>query len=132
VEETSEELLYDLSKSLFNLGKLMQGEEPKLKTFDDVFNRYALSFVGGALGGGMMTLKSDYKQAKTMASLDKQKAYQMLVHIVDQGQKDEFMRTARKMPWDSKDLAPTIEGVDSYKSGDAKNNRNIAALDALQ
>ena len=132
VEETSEELLYDLSKSLFNLSKLMQGEEPKLKTFDDVFNRYALSFVGGALGGGLMTVRSDYRQAKTMASLDKQKAYQMLVHLVDQDQKDEFMRTARKMIWDSKDLAPAIDGVDSYKSGNPQNNRNIAALDALQ
>ena len=135
IEETSEELLYDLAKSMFNLSKYMSGEDPKLKVFEDVFNRYALSFVGGALGGGLMTVRGDYRQAKQMASLDKQQAYQMLVHIIDQGEAEQFMKTARKMTWDSPDLAawaPKVSGVDQYVSGDSKNNRNIAAIDALQ
>ena len=135
VEETSEELLYDLSKALFNLGAYLRDDESRMTTFDDVLNRYAMSFVGGAMGGGLMTLNSDFKQAKYVSNLSKQEAYQMLVHYVDQGQQNELLKTAERMNWDSPDLmayTPDVDGIPQYKSGNPKNNRNIAALDALR
>ena len=134
VEETSEELLYDLSKALFNLGSYLRDSDTKITAFDDVLNRYALSFVGGAMGGGLMSLKSDYKQAKQTKNLTADQAYQMTVHYIDQGQEHELLKTARKMILDSPDLAvevPEIEGIPQYKSGNPSNNKNLAAIDAF-
>jgi hypothetical protein len=54
-----------------------------MDAFKDVFDRYALSFVGGAMGGGLMTVRSDFKEAKQVANMTASDAYQMLVHIVD-------------------------------------------------
>jgi hypothetical protein len=53
VEETSEELLYDLSKTTANFLYTLSGSDTKLTTWDNVPSRYALSFVGGVIGGGL-------------------------------------------------------------------------------
>jgi hypothetical protein len=51
-------LLYDVSKSLFNVVSYLRGPEAtRLTAFDDVTNRYALSFVGGALGGAVASVE---------------------------------------------------------------------------
>jgi hypothetical protein len=77
VEEVSEELLYDVSKSLFNVVSYLRGPEAtRLTAFDDVANRYGLSFVGGALGGAVASVEQNYRDAKTTKPLkDKDAAF---------------------------------------------------------
>jgi len=65
LEETSEELLLDFSKTIFNLGSSLVGSGAKFDdAFKNVFDRYALSFIGGAVGGGIAGLKPSYIAAR--------------------------------------------------------------------
>lgn len=138
VEEVSEELLYDVSKSLFNVVSYLRGPEAtRLTAFDDITNRYALSFVGGALGGAVASVEQNYRDAKTTKPLkDKDAAFQELVHIVKEGKAGDFLSTVNKMTWDSKDLS-AIESEDVYGNkvympGTSKDNQDKAIKDAMK
>jgi hypothetical protein len=43
----------------------IRGDQTRLTAFDDVANRYALSFVGGALGGAIAGVETNYREAKS-------------------------------------------------------------------
>jgi hypothetical protein len=75
-EEVSEELLYDFTKALYNNTVFkLTGNNTKLSSFDgvfddrgvdglgDLFNRYALNFVGGVIGGGLGEALPTYREA---------------------------------------------------------------------
>lgn len=112
VEETSEELLLDFSKSLFNVGAWMAGSDSRLEAWDNMADRYGMSFVGGLIGGGLGTglSKDTFKQFQSMKNMDKTQAFQELVHIVKEGQGTEFLNTANKLPLGNKDLTFSGEG----------------------
>jgi hypothetical protein len=59
VEEVSEELLSDLAKQAYNTVKWMTGSTSRLDAWQDMSNRYLLSFVGGAIGGGLAGIGLD-------------------------------------------------------------------------
>lgn len=112
IEETSEELLLDLSKSLFNAGAWMAGSDSRLEAWDNMADRYGMSFVGGLIGGGLGTglSRDTFKQFQSMKNMDKTQAFQELVHIVKEGQGTEFLNTANKLPLGNKDLTFSGEG----------------------
>ena len=70
VEETSEELLADLSKALFTAAYQLGGSKTDLHAFENVFNRYALSFVGGTVGGGIAGGLPGYRAARYHNHMD--------------------------------------------------------------
>jgi hypothetical protein len=54
LEETSEELLLDLAKVFYNAAASLVGGDFQFKdAFKNAFDRYTMSFLGGALGGGI-------------------------------------------------------------------------------
>lgn len=120
IEETSEELLLDVAKTLFNLSNSLRGDETK---FDDNWEnmavRYGMSFIGGNIGGGIATALPGYRAAKTGKNLNSSDAYHQLVHIVAQGKSQEFINTVNKLDLGSKDLSMNIvensDGTTSYK-----------------
>jgi len=65
-EETSEELLYDITKTLANLGYRLAGSDTQLTAWDNVPSRYALSFVGGVIGGGLGQARSEFRNAASL------------------------------------------------------------------
>ena len=135
VEEVSEEVLYDVSKSLFNLIGYVRGDSTRLSAFNDVANRYGLSFVGGALGGTIGSLQTDFQQAKQQRLWTKDQAWQELVHLIKEGEGDKFLETVNKMTWASKDLSNiNFEDTDLqrlYKKGSSKDNQNQSVKDAM-
>ena len=136
VEEVSEEVLYDVSKSIFNVVNYLRNDDTKLTAFNDVANRYALSFVGGALGGSIAGVQSGYREAKLVKGLDnKDAAFQQLVHIVKEGQANDFLSTIDKMTWNSRDLSAieseNIDGTTSYMPGTSKENQDRAIKNAI-
>jgi hypothetical protein len=70
VEETSEELLADLSKSLFTAIYQLGGSKTDLHAFENVFDRYAMSFIGGTVGGGIAGGLPGYRAARYNNSMD--------------------------------------------------------------
>ena len=120
VEETSEELLYDLTKSLYNVYASLSGKDVRLSAFDggdlgSVFNRYALSFVGGTIGGGLGEALPEYRAASRLHKMSIDEANNQLIQIVKEGRGDEFIKTIEKVTW-----APTDVGFDVDENGNFK------------
>jgi hypothetical protein len=60
LEETTEEFWMDLSRSIYNAVQYFRGDEDSyMKAWDNVLDRYLMSAVGGALGGGITALDLD-------------------------------------------------------------------------
>ena len=135
VEEVSEEALYDVSKAIFNTINYLRGDTTQLTTFNDIGNRYGLSFVGGAIGGSLGSLQTDYQQAKQQKTWTRDQAWQELVHIVKEGEGDKFLDVVNKMTWASGDLSNVdfedADGQRLYKKGSTKDNQNQAVKDAM-
>lgn len=136
VEETSEELLYDFSKTLFNAAAYLSGSDTQLSAFNNVAERYGLSFVGGMLGGTIGAVQNDFQVARKLGNMDKDQAFQQLVHIVNEGEEGKFMNVIKKMDWAPKNLSSKniSENPDSpvYLEGNSKDNQNQAVIDAMQ
>jgi hypothetical protein len=83
LEETSEELLLDFSKTIFNAGTSLVGSNTKFDdAFKNVFDRYALSFLGGAIGGGIAGTLPAYKQARADRSITQESATKEIVDLI--------------------------------------------------
>lgn len=120
VEETSEELLYDMAKALANVGYALSGKQTRLSAFDggdlnSIFNRYALSFVGGTIGGGLGEALPEYRAANRLNQMSLDDANNQLIQIVKEGKADEFVKTINSVTW-----APTDVGFDMDADGNFK------------
>jgi hypothetical protein len=83
LEETSEELLLDLSKVIFNAGTSLVGSDTKFNdAFENVFDRYALSFLGGAVGGGIAGTLPSYRAARADRTLTQEMATKEIVDLI--------------------------------------------------
>ena len=78
IEETSEEVLADFSRVLFNgLEKLKGNDDIRMKKpWEDehLFDRYAMSFLGGFIGGGISSAAFDFSSARRSLNMDYNKA----------------------------------------------------------
>ena len=108
-EEASEELLYDMSKTLFNLSSWFAGSDKRMTAFDaqngdfskipwdQVLNRYALNFVGGVIGGGLGQALPNYRASASLKNMSTEQAWQMAVNLVRENKTDDFIKTIDKM-----------------------------------
>ena len=127
VEEASEELLYDFTKTIFNVAEKLRGKETRLSAFDGgnigaMFNRYALSFVGGTIGGGLGELSPNFRNASQLHKMTQEQAYDELVQIVKEGKADEFLNTVDKQVWAPTDLSFDTDENGNYKPVKGRNN----------
>jgi len=129
IEEVSEELLDDFSKQIFNTVRWLRGEETlELGEWDNVFDRYAMSAAGGFLGGGIASAGTTFKQARDLASMDKSKAMQEILYMVNNGKEGEFLRSLDTMDLGNKNLSAskiigkTEKGEVIYGEGNDKDN----------
>jgi len=63
-EETSEELLLDFSKTIFNIATELGSGAKFDDAWKDMATRYSMSFLGGAVGGGIATGLPGYRAAR--------------------------------------------------------------------
>lgn len=140
MEEVSEELWYDLAKSLYNgaasLGITSTGA--KMESFDggnleQIINRYALNFVGGLAGGAIAVGLPGFQEGiKNMLgqNMDQKQAYQELVALIRNGKKEDFLRTVKKLELDDSNLSATkhevIDGQIQYQPGTETDNKDRA------
>jgi hypothetical protein len=74
-----------------------------------MFDRYAMSFVGGAIGGGLGELIPNYKKARMMSQ--DRAAFSELIYAISEGKGKELIDTANKMRLGDK--SKTARAVDS-------------------
>lgn len=137
IEEVSEELLYDFAKSVSNLGSWLAGSDTRLTAWEDMTNRYGLSFVGGGIGGGIFQTLPDLREARRLRDMKSTDAYQQLVYMARNGQMNDFLKTADKMVLGNKYLSATKQTTNSngelvWAQGTDSDNQDIAAKNELR
>lgn len=143
-EEVSEELLYDFTKALYNNTVFkLTGNNTKLSSFDgvfddrgvdglgDLFNRYALNFVGGVIGGGLGEALPTYREASQFKNMDKQQAYEALVQLVKEGYGEDFKKVVNKSTWAPKDLSYDMDESGNFKPAEDKEHSQNAVIKNL-
>ena len=128
VEETSEELLLDFSKTIFNIATELGSGAKFDDNWKDLATRYGMSFIGGTIGGGIATALPGYRAAKQrqrdiINSINNPdantQAYKKLVNKALNGQLDEYRDTVRKMNFASETLSDReitlSDGTKSYE-----------------
>lgn len=116
IEETTEELLFDLSKSVFNGIRYLNGNDERLTYWDNIFDRYSMSFLGGMIGGGLTELRPSIRNLRNVnTNLTSQQAYQELVDIVRNKKDEEFLKILDKNVLGNKELTTeVIQEGDTY------------------
>lgn len=146
VEEMSEELLADFSKGCYDVVKWLQGEDTRLNTFgydftkgqwegSEIRDRYLLSLVGGAIGGGLTNVVTNYKMIDNYNSMSRQEAVEQLVYMARNGGLDQFMRDVNKMILDDPNLSTDFEIIDNqvvFNPGTRESNRDVNLKRAIQ
>lgn len=133
IEEVSEEVLYDFAKSVTNLGMWLAGSDtPPLQAWDNMLDRYGMSFVGGMLGGAMFDALPNLRAARQLGSMDSKQAMQQLVYMARNGEMNDFLKLVNKMELGNKYLSATklVDGVDGKKiwaQGTDSDNQDLAA-----
>lgn len=95
IEEMSEEFLADFSKSCFNTVQWLKGTDKRMTAWENMGDRYLMSLVGGAIGGGLTAAGTNFKLNNT--TMSSEQAMQELIYMVREGKKDELFRTLDKM-----------------------------------
>lgn len=137
-EEVSEELLYDFSKSMTNLGMWLAGSDtPPLQAWNNMVDRYGMSFVGGFVGGTMFDMTNNLRAARHFKEMDKNDAYQQIVYLARNNKMNEFLKVVDGMDVGNKYLSATkmTEGIDGKKiwaQGTSEDNQDIAAKNEIK
>lgn len=131
-EETSEEVLADLSKSIFNVTRWLRGEEAlDLGEWENVGDRYLMSALGGFVGGGITSAGTDFQTVNSLSKMNKTQAIQELIYMVNNGQEKEFLKQVDKMNLGNKNLSAkniidTINDKPIFAEGTKNDNQDAA------
>lgn len=122
LEEVSEELVADLSKTLGELaGKLGYFSQSDYGAWENAFDRYVMSFLGGAAGGGLFygvdAVRNRNKQTSEFQT--------DLTYLLRQGKKDEILSEINRLRKQGKLGSKTL----SYKTTQDKDG-NLVYLTA--
>lgn len=128
LEEVSEEFVSDISKQLYEwAGEL--GANTSIKdagAWDNMLERYAMSFFGGAIGGytfyGVGKFNEAKEKAKTTQAED---AEEELIYLLRQGKKDDLITELSKLHKQGK-LGSTKLGINT-ETDDKKNTVYLSA-----
>ena len=131
VEEVSEEVLADFSRVLFNGLEKLQGKDIQLKPFENVIDRYGMSLLGGAIGGGVSSAAFDFRNAQRTMKMNYNEALQQLIHKAHNNDLDGIIKIIQEEELGNKNLSATKRDVDDsgnviWKQGDEKDNQDIA------
>lgn len=110
LEETAEELNTDLWKSLYQLaGQFGWVSQTDIGAWDNMFDRYAMSFLGGAVGGGLFYGVDAIKNPKSTSDQNTQKE---LLYLVSQGKTKDILDNLNDLKEKGK-LASTNLSIDT-------------------
>jgi len=128
-EEVSEEVLADVSKSMFNASRWLRGEDGlDMGQWDNMLDRYGMSALGGLFGGAINSAATDFSVARNLSKMDRTQALQELTYIINEGKEGEFLKNIEKMQLGSKDLSErrVLEGdnKDQVLYEEAKDERD--------
>lgn len=137
-EETSEEVLADASKAIFNVTRWLRGEEAlDFWKGDNIFDRYAMSALGGLVGGGVTSAATNFRQVANLNSMTRDTAMQQLLYMANNGQLGDFVKSVDKMTIADKNKSATkiIQADENgivYAEGTKDDNQDLAAKQEIK
>lgn len=137
-EETSEELLADASKAIFNVTRWLRGKDSlNFWDGDNALDRYTMSALGGLLGGGITSAATNFSQVKSLAGMDNSAAMQQLLYMANNNQLGDFLKQVDKMTLGDKNKSATKTIYDSeqgiiFAEGTKDDNQDLAAKQAIR
>lgn len=136
-EETSEELLADASKAIFNVTRWLRGKDAlNFWDGDNALDRYTMSALGGLFGGGLTSAATNFSQVKSLAGMDNSAAMQQLLYMANNNQLGDFLKQVNKMTLGDKNKSATKTIYDSeqgviFAEGTKDDNQDLAAKQAI-
>ena len=137
-EETSEELLADASKVIFNVTRWLRGKDAlNFWDGDNALDRYTMSALGGLFGGGITSAATNFSQVKSLAGMDNSAAMQQLLYMANNNQLGDFLKQVDKMTLGDKNKSATKTIYDSeqgviFAEGTKDDNQDLAAKQAIR
>ena len=137
-EETSEELLADASKAIFNVIRWLRGKDTlNFWNGDNALDRYTMSALGGLFGGGITSAATNFSQVKSLAGMDNSAAMQQLLYMANNNQLGDFLKQVDKMTLGDKNKSATKTIYDSeqgviFAEGTKDDNQDLAAKQAIR
>ena len=124
VEEMAEEFLADFSKSCFNTVQWLKGSDKRMSAWDNMADRYLMSLVGGAVGGGLTAAGTNFKiSTQAMSS---EQAMQEMIFMLRENKKDELFKTLNKMtlanPYLQNESEKQADGTITFKAADSNSS----------
>lgn len=110
VEEMTEEFVQDA----IQFAESLKSDNYKKDIFGDAAERYAMSFFGGFLGGGIFGFDSSFRNAKSIQNMSVEQAYANLIRGIRNGKKDDIIKELNDMTVGSK----TLSLLEAYGVGD--------------
>lgn len=136
-EETSEELLADASKAIFNVTRWLRGKDAlNFWDGDNALDRYTMSALGGLFGGGITSAATNFSQVRSLAGMDNSAAMQQLLYMANNNQLGDFLKQVDKMTLGDKNKSATKTIYDSeqgviFAEGTKDDNQDLAAKQAI-
>lgn len=136
-EETSEELLADASKAIFNVTRWLRGKDTlNFWDGDNALDRYTMSALGGLFGGGITSAATNFSQVRSLAGMDNSAAMQQLLYMANNNQLGDFLKQVDKMTLGDKNKSATKTIYDSeqgviFAEGTKDDNQDLAAKQAI-
>lgn len=137
-EETSEELLADASKAIFNVTRWLRGKDAlNFWGGDNALDRYTMSALGGLFGGGITSAATNFSQVRSLARMDNSAAMQQLLYMANNNQLGNFLKQVDKMTIGDKNKSATKTIYDSeqgviFAEGTKDDNQDLAAKQAIR
>lgn len=137
-EETSEEVLADASKAIFNVTRWLRGENSlDFWKGDNAFDRYAMSALGGLVGGGVTSAATNFRQVANLNGTTREAAMQQLLYMANNGQLGDFVKSVDKMTIADKNKSATkiIQADENgivYAEGTKEDNQDLAAKQEIK
>ena len=137
-EETSEELLADASKAIFNVTRWLRGKDTlNFWDGDNALDRYTMSALGGLFGGGITSAATNFSQVRSLAGMDNSAAMQQLLYMANNNQLGDFLKQVDKMTLGDKNKSATKTIYDSeqgviFAEGTKDDNQDLAAKQAIR
>lgn len=137
-EETSEELLADASKAIFNVTRWLRGKDAlNFWDGDNALDRYTMSALGGLFGGGITSAATNFSQVRSLAGMDNSAAMQQLLYMANNNQLGDFLKQVDKMTLGDKNKSATKTIYDSeqgiiFAEGTKDDNQDLAAKQAIR
>lgn len=140
VEETTEEVLADIARVTFNGLQSLKGSDIKMQApWEDehLFDRYAMSFLGGFLGGGISSATFDFSQAKRAVNINYNQAVQQLIWKVRNNDLDEIYKILDKEEIGNKNLSATKTVEDEsgnriWQQGSESDNQDLTVKNLVR